>query len=146
MKRDRFCVISPKKSSYTMERDRSKVFKTFYVGTYIRFYSAPVKRIRQRIGQALAHTILRNKLGHGGGFGGSMGDKERVEKVRHLAIEIGELLNKREPSLGDGLDALTTVMLTAIEATHGREKADEFDLLVARFSAEVRRFSGVRVQ
>jgi hypothetical protein len=40
-----------------------------------------------------------------------------------------------------------TVMLTAIEATHGREKADEFDLLMARFSEEVLiRFSGGRVQ
>jgi hypothetical protein len=33
-------------------------------------------------------------------------------------------------------------MLTAIEAMHGREKADEFDLLMARFSEGVRRLSG----
>jgi hypothetical protein len=35
-------------------------------------------------------------------------------------------------------------MLTAIEAACGRERADEFDLLMARFSKEV--ISGGRVQ
>jgi hypothetical protein len=107
-----------------------------------------VKRLWHRIGQALARagTNLRNKLGHGGGLQGTMVDKERPERVRHLAIEISDLLNKRGPDLGIGLDALTTVMLTAIEATHGREKANEFDLLNAQFSEEVRRFSGGRVQ
>lgn len=106
-----------------------------------------MKRLWHRIGQALARagTNLRNKLGHGGGLQGTMVDKERPERVRHLAIEISDLLNKRGPSLGDSLDALTSVMLTTIEATYGRKKADEFDLLVARFSAEVGRFSGVRV-
>jgi hypothetical protein len=76
-----------------------------------------------------------------------MVDKERPERVRHLTIEISDLLNKRRPSLGDALDALNTVMLTAIEANYGREKANEYDLLNARFSEEVvRRFSGGRVQ
>ena len=37
-------------------------------------------------------------------------------------------------------------MLTAIEATHGREKANEYDLLNARFSEEVRRFFSEGVQ
>lgn len=49
-------------------------------------------------------------------------------------------------TLGDALDALTTAMLTAIEATQGRESADAFDLLMARFSEGVRRLSGDRVQ
>ncbi|MGA8501577.1 MAG: hypothetical protein WB683_08530 [Candidatus Sulfotelmatobacter sp.] len=75
-----------------------------------------------------------------------MVDKERPERVRHLAIEINDLLNKRRPDLGDCLNALNTVMLTAIEATHGREKANEYDSLNAWFSKEVGRFSGERVQ
>jgi hypothetical protein len=70
--------------------------------------------------------------------------EERPERVRRLAIEIGELITKRVPSLGDGLDALTGTMLTAVEATCGRERANEFDLLMARFSKEV--ISGGRVQ
>ena len=53
---------------------------------------------------------------------------------------------KRRPNLGDALDALNSVMLTAIEANYGREKANEYDLLNARFSEEVRRFSGGRLQ
>jgi hypothetical protein len=48
-------------------------------------------------------------------------------------------------SLGDGLDGLTSTMLTAIEATCGRERADEFHLLMAGVSKEVNRFSGGRV-
>ena len=75
-----------------------------------------------------------------------MVDKERPERVHHLAIEISDLLNKRGPSLGDGLNALNTVMLTAIEANYGREKANEYDLLNAWFSERVRRFLGGRVQ
>jgi hypothetical protein len=75
-----------------------------------------------------------------------MVDKERPERVSHLAIEISGLLNKRRPSLGDALNAFNTVMLTAIEANYGREKANEYDLLNAWFSEEVRRFSGARVQ
>jgi hypothetical protein len=107
-----------------------------------------VKRLWHRIGQALARagTNLRNRLGHGGGLQGTMVDKERPERIRHLAIEISDLLNKRRPNLGDALDALNSVMLTAIEANYGREKANEYDLLNARFSEEVRRFSGGRLQ
>jgi hypothetical protein len=45
---------------------------------------------------------------------------------------------KLAPSdLGVGLNALTGTMLTAIEATCGRERADEFDLLVGGFSKEL---------
>ena len=70
---------------------------------------------------------------------------ERPEGILRLATEVGELITKRGPkSLGDGLDALTGTMLTAVEATCGRERADEFDLLMARFSKEV--ISGGRVQ
>jgi hypothetical protein len=96
-----------------------------------------VKRFWHRIGQALAHggTNLRNKLGQGG---------RRPERVRPLAIEISELLNKRRISLRDAFNGLNTPMLTAIEATHGREKADEFDLLMARFSEGVGRVSGIQ--
>jgi hypothetical protein len=72
---------------------------------------------------------------------------ERPERIRRLAIEVGEVMAKCGPkSLGDGLDALTSTMLTAIEATCGRERADEFDLLMAGFSKEMNRFSGGRVQ
>ncbi len=67
--------------------------------------------------------------------------KDPPEKIR-LSDEIMKLLIKRRTSLADGLDALNTVMLTAIEATHGREKANEYDLLNAWFPEEVRRFSG----
>ena len=79
-------------------------------GRVSRLHSVSVKRLWHRIGQALARagTNLRNKLGHGGGLQATTVDKERPERVRHLAIEIGELLNKRGPSLGDGLDAFTT--------------------------------------
>ncbi len=135
MKSDRFCLIPRKGFSVDathvlMKRDRVS-----------RLHSVSVKRLWHRIGQALARagTNLRNKLGHGGGLQGTTVDKERPERVRHLAIEIGELLNKLRTSrttLGDALDALDTVNVTAIEATHGRERADEFDLLVARFSKE----------
>ncbi len=133
MKNDRFCLI-PRKG---FVEDATHV-----VERRDRVYFASVKRLWHRIGQALARggTNLRNKLGQGGG---------PPERVRPLAIEIRELLSKRRTSrttLGDALDALTTPMLTAIEATHGRGKADEFDLLMARFSEEVRRFPGWRVQ
>jgi hypothetical protein len=70
--------------------------------------------------------------------------QERPERVRRLAIEVGEVITKRGPSLGDGLDALTGTMLTALETTCRRERADEFDLLVAGFSKEV--ISGGRAQ
>jgi hypothetical protein len=147
MKRDRFCLISNKRFAEWIERDRVSMDKQANRGLR-RLRSVSVKRLWHRIGQALAHagTNLRNKLGHGGGLQGTMVDKERPERVRHLAIEIIDLLNKRGPSLGDALNALNTVMLTAIEANYGREKANEYDLLNARFSEEVRRFSGGRVQ
>jgi hypothetical protein len=94
-----------------------------------------VKRFWHRIGQALARggTNLRNKLGHEG---------RRPERVRPLAIEIGELLNNRRISPRDAFNGLNTPLLTAIEATQGRGKADEFDILVARFCAEVGRLFG----
>jgi hypothetical protein len=70
---------------------------------------------------------------------------ERPEGIRRLAIEVGQILSTSEPkSLGDALDALTSTMLTAIEATCGRERADEFDLLMGGFSKEL--ISGERVQ
>ena len=73
--------------------------------------------------------------------------EDRPERVRRLAIEVGEVLTKHGPrNLGDGLDALTSTMLTAIEAACGRERADEFDLRMAGFSKEMNRFSGGRVQ
>jgi len=72
---------------------------------------------------------------------------ERPERINRLAIEVGQIITKCGPkSLGDALDALTSTMLTAIEATCGRERADEFDLLMAGFSKDANRFSGGRVQ
>lgn len=60
---------------------------------------------------------------------------ERPERTRRLAIELGEVMTKCRPkTLAEGLDALTATMLTAIEAACGRERADEFDLLMAGFS------------
>ncbi|MFZ1139234.1 MAG: hypothetical protein WAN76_08655 [Candidatus Sulfotelmatobacter sp.] len=133
MKNYRFCLI-PRKG-FVEDAEHVVVKRD-------RVYFASAKQLWHRIGQALARggTNLRNNLGQGGGA---------PERVRPLAIEIRELLSKRRTSrttLGDALDALTTPMLTAIEATHGREKADEFDLLMARFSEGVRRLSGERVQ
>jgi len=146
-KRDRFCSISNERFAEWIERDRVSMDEQANRELQ-RIRSFSVKRLWHRIGQALASagTNLRNKLGHGGGLQRTMVDKEGPEGVRHLAIEISDLLNKRRPSIGDALDALNTVMLTAIEATHGREKANEYDLLNAWFSEEVRRFSGERVQ
>lgn len=58
--------------------------------------------------------------------------EERRERVRRLAIEVAEVIKKSGPkSLGDGVNALTATMLTSIEATCGRKRADEFDLLTA---------------
>ena len=72
---------------------------------------------------------------------------ERPERTRRLAIELGEVMAKCRPrSLAEGLDALTATMLTAIEAACGRERADEFDLLMAGFSREVNRLPEGRVQ
>jgi hypothetical protein len=71
--------------------------------------------------------------------------EDRVERVGSLAMEIVEVMNRLRPkSLGEGFNALTNTMLTAIEATCGRERADEFDLFVGAFSKEV--ISGGRVQ
>jgi len=134
MKNDRFCLI-PRKG-FVEDAQHVLVKRDF------RVLFASAKWLWHRIGQALSRggTTLRNKLGQGGAA---------RERVRPLAIEIRELLIKRRTSrttLGDVLDALETPMLTAVEATHGREKADEFDLLMARFSEGVRRLSGERVQ
>ena len=71
---------------------------------------------------------------------------ERPERIRRLAIEIGEVMTKCGPkTLGDGLDALTATMLTTVEAACGRERADEFDSLMRGFSTEMNRFAGARV-
>jgi hypothetical protein len=144
MTRDRFSVISDKKFAEWIERDRVSMDEQ----ASRRLHSFSAKRLWHRIGQALARasTNLRNKLGHGGGLQRTMVDKERPESVRHLAVEISDLLNKRRPNLGYAFDALNSVMLTAIEATHGREKANEYNLINARFSKEVRRFWAERVQ
>ena len=134
MKHDRFRLIAPKSSAESMALDQVS-----------RPRSVSLKRLWHRIGRALARAGANrwNKLGRGGGLQATMVDAERPEGVGHLAIEISDFLNKRATNLGDGLDAPTAVMLTAIEATHGREKANEFDLLMARFSQEViRRFPG----
>ena len=146
-KRDRFCSISNKRFAESMERYEVSMDEQAN-RELRRLRSVSVKRLWHRIGQAVARagTNLRNKLGHGGGLQGTMVDKERPERVRHLAIEIIDLLNKRGPSLGDALNALQSEMLTAIEANYGREKANEYDLLNAWFSKEVGRFLGGRVQ
>jgi len=70
---------------------------------------------------------------------------ERPEGILRLATEVGEQMAKWGPkSLGDGINALTGTMLTAIEATCDRERADEFDLLIGGFLKWVQ--SGERVQ
>jgi hypothetical protein len=147
MERDRFCSISNKRFAEWIERDRVSMDEQAN-RELRRLRSFSVKLLWHRIAQALASagTNLRNKLGHSGGLQGTMVDKERPGRVRHLAIEIGDLLNKRRPNLGDALNALNTVMLTAVEANYGREKANEYDLLNARFSEELRGFWGERVQ
>jgi hypothetical protein len=69
--------------------------------------------------------------------------EDRPERILHLAIEVGQTMNNLKPSdLSVGFNALTGTLLTAIEATCGRERADEFDILVARFSKELTRLSG----
>lgn len=128
MKNDRFCLI-PRKG---FVEDAEHVLVK-------RGYFASANRLWHRVGRALVRgsTNLLDKLGRGGG------------RIRPLAIEVRELLHRQRTSrttMGDALDALMTPILTAIEATHGREKADEFDLLLARFSEGVRRLSGERAQ
>jgi hypothetical protein len=142
-KHDRFCSISNERFAEWIDRDRVSMDEQANQELR-RVRSVSVKRGWHRIGQALARAgnNLRNKLGHGGGLQGTTVDKERPERVRHLAIEISDLLNKRRPNLGDALNALQSEMLTAIEANYGREKANEYDLLNAWFSEEVRRFFG----
>jgi hypothetical protein len=132
MKTDRFCRIplegfSEDATHVLIKRDR--------VGS-LHF---AVKRFWHRIGQALARggTNLRNELGQGG---------RPPERVRPLAIEIRELLNNRRISPLDVLNGLNNVMITAIEANHGREKADKFDMLVAWLCEGLGRLSGERVQ
>jgi len=69
--------------------------------------------------------------------------EDRPERIRHLAIEVGQTMNNLAPSdLHVGLNALNGTLLTAIEATCGRERADEFDILVAGFAKELTRLSG----
>jgi hypothetical protein len=123
VKNDRFCLIP--RNGFVEDAEHVVVNRVYF---------GSARRLWHRIGQTLARegTKVRNKLGRDGGA---------PERVRPLAIEIRELLSKRRTSrttFGDALDALTTPLVTAIEATHGREKADEFDLLLARF------FEGVR--
>jgi hypothetical protein len=63
---------------------------------------------------------------------------QEPESIHRLVTEVGEIISKRRPSLPDGINGLTGTMLTAIEATCGRERADEFDLLLHAFSRYVR--------
>jgi hypothetical protein len=70
----------------------------------------------------------------------SIGEKSRFYSLT-AAISLNRA-NKRRISPRDVLNGLNNVMLTAIEANHGREKADKFDMLVARFSEGVSRLSG----
>jgi hypothetical protein len=130
MKTDRFCHI-PRKG-FVEDAEHVVVKRD-------RIYFASVKWLWHHIRQSLARggTNLRNKLGQ---------DGRRPERVRPLAIEIAELLNNRRTSLRDAFNGLNSPMLTAIEATQGRKKADEFDMLVARFCAAARQLSEVRVQ
>jgi len=139
MKHDRLWSISNKSFVEGIERDRVSMDEQTN-RELRRLDSVSVKRLWHSI--ARAGTNLRNKLGHGGGLQGTMNDKEGPEKVLHLATEIGELLNKRRPGFHDAMNALNSVILTAIEANYGREKANEYDSLNAWFSKEVRRFSG----
>jgi hypothetical protein len=132
MKTDRFCLIPVERIS---EDATHVLIKHDRVGS-LHF---AVKRFWHRIGQALARggTNLQNKLGQGG---------ERPERVRPLALEISEILNKRRISPLDVLNGLNNVMITAIESNHGREEADKFDMLVAWFCEGVGRLWGERVQ
>ncbi len=99
MKRDRFCGISHERFAEWIERDRVSMDEQANRQLRRSLRSVSLKRLWHRIGQALARagTNLRNKLGHGGGLQGTMVDKERPERIRHLAIEISDLLNKRRP-------------------------------------------------
>ena len=72
-------------------------------------------------------------------------ENERPERDR-LADEIMKLLIKRQTNLADGIDALTTVEINVLKDNYEGARANEFDLLMARFSEGVRRLSGERVQ
>ena len=72
---------------------------------------------------------------------------ERSERTHSLAVELGEVMGKRAPkSIGDGFNALNSTMLTAIEAACGRERADEFDLLIGEFARKMQSWPVGRVQ
>jgi hypothetical protein len=72
---------------------------------------------------------------------------ERSERTHSLAVEVGEVMGKCAPkSIGDGLNALNSTMLTAIEAACGRERADEFDLLIGEFARKMQSWPVGRVQ
>lgn len=92
----------------------------------------PIKGCFQRLWRKFGQ-----KLPVGDGF---VIEKECPEKIR-LAGEIMKLLIKRQASLADGIDALTTVNLNALKAKYGDTRANEFDLLLSHFYEEVRRFS-----
>jgi hypothetical protein len=66
--------------------------------------------------------------------------KDRPKGLR-LVDEIMKLLIKRQTSLADGSEALTTVMLNALKANYGCEKANEFEMLLSHYSEEVRKLS-----
>ena len=71
----------------------------------------------------------------------------RPEGIFRLATEVGEVMAKCGPkSINDGFNALTSTMLTTIEAACGRERADEFDLLMGEFSRKMRSLPVGRVQ
>ncbi|HTS57457.1 MAG TPA: hypothetical protein VMH03_07920 [Terriglobales bacterium] len=53
-------------------------------------------------------------------------EEECSEKIR-LGDAIMQFLIKRETSLADAIDALTTVMLNALGATCGRERTDRLE-------------------
>jgi len=72
---------------------------------------------------------------------------ERPEGIFRLATEVGQVMAKCAPkSIGDGFNALNSTMLTAIEAVCGRERADEFDLLIGEFSRKMQSLPVGRVQ
>ena len=66
--------------------------------------------------------------------------KDPPETIR-LSNEIMKLLIKRQTSLADGSDALTTVMLNALKANYRGARANEFDLLLSHYSGEVSKIS-----
>ncbi len=53
--------------------------------------------------------------------------EDRSKRLESLATEVSEIIAKRRPSLAEGCDGLSSTMVTAIEATCGRKRADEFD-------------------